>query len=541
LDSSDKIGGAVIAMVNAFRWTIFVIGLVVVIGSIMITSAEEPLLTIESHYDGEMVDFDTITVSGCARGTGGAVVDLVTVNDVPATGTSLWSAEVSLQLGPNPITVVATDDINNSGTKTITVILVDGKPTSPPKPSSYVPSSAPAQSPTPTPTPKLTGSISITTIPSGAKVYLDDSPTKKNTNITLENVTVGYHEIKVTKEGFHSEKRIIRLWAGKTKELNIPLTQLTGSIAVFSTPSGASVHLDNVYKRDTNCMLSEVVVGQHTIKLTKSDYDDVISNVSVCAGRTFHLHKNLTESTRHGSIIISSDPPGAKVYLDSNYTGETPKNISTVALGNHTIKLTLSDYFDVIRNVSVSVGETCPLRVNLTGYGSLCISSNPSKAKVYLDDVYKGETALNISKVVVGTHTIKLTKWSYEDVEKMIHVSAGELIEEDVTLSIQAWGKTLIEGGVILAIFIGILRYVVIPVISPKLKKKSLFNLDQSYKQCLKDGDVDAELKKVFKEKEQPLTSEAKVSKIPEQWRIVDGKKQYRVEDSGKQLDIYKK
>ena len=67
-----------IAMVNAFRWLIFfVIGLAVVIGSVMVTSAQEPLLTITSPDDGDSVDFDTITVSGYARGTAGAVVDFL--------------------------------------------------------------------------------------------------------------------------------------------------------------------------------------------------------------------------------------------------------------------------------------------------------------------------------------------------------------------------------------------------------------------------------------------------------------------------------
>ena len=161
-----------IAMVNAFRWMIFVIGLAVIIGSIMVTSAQEPLLTIESPCNDEKVDFDTITVSGYARGTGGAVVDLVTVNGVPATGTSLWSAEASLQPGPNPITVVATDEMGEECSRTITVYYQ-----APPTPPTQPPRDheAPSAITTPTPTPKLTVSISIITIPSGAKVWLDDS------------------------------------------------------------------------------------------------------------------------------------------------------------------------------------------------------------------------------------------------------------------------------------------------------------------------------------------------------------------------------
>ncbi|MBE9592179.1 MAG: hypothetical protein IMF19_01740, partial [Proteobacteria bacterium] len=66
--------------------------------------------------------------------------------------------------------------------------------------------------------------------------------------------------------------------------------------------------------------------------------------------------------------------------------------------------------------------------------------------------------------------------------------------------------------------------------------------LDPSYRPHLKEGNVDEKLKKVFEDNEQSLSSEAKVSKIAEkQWQIVDGEMQYRIEDTEKRLDIYKR
>jgi hypothetical protein len=519
---------------------IFVIGLAVVIGSMMVTSAQEPLLTIESHYDGEKVNFDTITVSGYARGTGGAVVDLVTVNGVPATGTSLWSAEASLQPGPNPITVVAKDEMGEECSETITVYY-QAQITPP----IQLPRDDGAPSGTPTPTPKLTVSISITSIPSGATVYLDDF--YKGTTPIRENVTVGHHKIKVTKEGYHSfsEPKKIRRGNGEPEEWIIELKPLTGSIYISSTPSGASVYLDSVdIKAITPCLL-KVVVGPNTIKLTKSGYFDAIRNVSVPPDGLLSLHETLISC---GYITISSDPPGAEVYLDGNYTGETPTNIIKVVVGNHTIKLTKSDYDDEIRNVSVSVGETLHLHENLTGYGSLCISSNPSGASVYIDGNCIGETPFDNDIVVVaGTHTYKLTKSYYADVEKTKHVSAGKLTTVDESLSLLAWLRALIDGGV-MGVAIGVviaglfaLPKWIIPILSNK--KYLLFSVDPSHRQHLKDGDVDAKLKNVFKENKHSLSSEAKVSNIAKkQWKIVDGETQYRVdEDTGKRLNIYKK
>ncbi len=111
-------------MVNAFRWMIFVIGLAVVIGSIMVTSAtlaeDHLILSIESPFSGEVVYSKMITVSGTAAAMGGDYIDCVTVNGFPA-GRDTWSADILLQEGPNRITVVATTDIGNTATETITV------------------------------------------------------------------------------------------------------------------------------------------------------------------------------------------------------------------------------------------------------------------------------------------------------------------------------------------------------------------------------------------------------------------------------------
>jgi hypothetical protein len=121
----------VITMVNVFRWMGFVIGLALVIGCIMVTSAGEAIIIINSPSDGETVNNNTITVSGGAVGTFGAVVESVTVNDVLASGaaegggfTSWRAEEIPLQKGPNMITVIATDNFGNETTKTINVIYI---------------------------------------------------------------------------------------------------------------------------------------------------------------------------------------------------------------------------------------------------------------------------------------------------------------------------------------------------------------------------------------------------------------------------------
>jgi len=367
---------------------IFVIGLTVVIGSIMVTSAGDlVILSINSPSEGEEVYSKMITVFGTAAATEGRYIVSVTVNNSLA-GKETWSDDISLYEGQNTIKIVATDNFGNTKTEIRTVDYI--APTPPPTPPSMSPTTPPTQTPRdheapsaiPTPTPAPTVSISIATIPTGASVWLDDS--YKGTTPIRENVTVGYHKIEVTKEGYdiYSETKKIRLGDGEPEEMIIELKQLTGSIYISSTPSGASVDLDNVdMKAITPCML-KVVVEPHTITLKKSGYFDAIRNVSVPADGPLSLHVTLR---RCSYINISSNPSGANVYIVGNYTGETTSaDISKVVVGNHTIKLTKFGYFNETRKVDVSVAKTYPVHVNLRGYGYIDIASDPEGASVYL-------------------------------------------------------------------------------------------------------------------------------------------------------------
>ncbi|MFQ6071481.1 MAG: PEGA domain-containing protein [Methanosarcinales archaeon] len=65
-----------------------------------------------------------------------------------------------------------------------------------------------------------------------------------------------------------------------------PTIVSTGSISISSSPSGASIYIDGTYRGKTPATISNIPIGYHTIKLTKSDYKDYTETVRVFAGKT---------------------------------------------------------------------------------------------------------------------------------------------------------------------------------------------------------------------------------------------------------------
>jgi hypothetical protein len=181
------------------RWTFFalVIGFAVIIGSVMITTAGEPLLKIVSPEDGANVTSDTITVCGYAMGTSGTVIELVTVNGVPADGTTSWNAEVLLHEAENTIVVIARDEFGSTNTTSINVTQV--------------------------------GAILILSSPSNASIKIDGNNVG-NTPQKIE-IKTGEHNVELGRK--HYLNRLDRVWvtAGETSPVAV---ELRSSYEVFN-------------------------------------------------------------------------------------------------------------------------------------------------------------------------------------------------------------------------------------------------------------------------------------------------------------------
>jgi PEGA domain/Viral BACON domain len=207
------------------------------------------------------------------------------------------------------------------------------------------------------------GSIDIKSTPTGASIYLSGSY-EGATPKTISGVPAGSHTIKITTSGYEDYNEKVTVTSGETASVSVDLVKQTGSIYVNSIPSYANIYLDGSIEGTTPKTILGVSVGSHTIKITKSGYEDYIEQVTVTSGETASVSVDLVKQT--GSIYVTSIPSGADIYLDGGYfIGRTPKTKSGVSVGSHTIKITTSGYDDYNRQVIVTAGETASVSVIL--------------------------------------------------------------------------------------------------------------------------------------------------------------------------------
>jgi PKD repeat protein len=77
----------------------------------------------------------------------------------------------------------------------------------------------------------------------------------------------------------------------------------------------------------------------------------------------------LNAAEGEGSLSITTDPAGAKVFVDGRAKGVTPLTLDPIAAGPHRIKLFLKGYLENDREVVVEAGAKAEVSVSLTVEG----------------------------------------------------------------------------------------------------------------------------------------------------------------------------
>lgn len=121
----------------------------------------------------------------------------------------------------------------------------------------------------------------------------------------------------------------------------------------------------------------------------------------------------------YGSLIVSSTPGNAEVFVDGRFIGNTP-GAHQVIIGNHSVSIRKSGYNTEERTVAIKENQSSRVEVKLDDIIPITINPTPKTATIYIDDV---KQASNSMKVIAGQHVVKLTAPRYYDLEKTINVN----------------------------------------------------------------------------------------------------------------------
>ena len=125
-------------------------------------------------------------------------------------------------------------------------------------------------------------------------------------------------------------------------------------------------------------------------------------------------------SSGYGATLdISSDPPGAEVYIGGNYFDTTPLILEDFPIGDYEVEIKLDGYEDYTKSVKLlprASEKITPTLNPIPSYIKISGTPTPDKVIIFIDgkkqylDSYKQQF-----KVSAGRHIIKVSKENYFD------------------------------------------------------------------------------------------------------------------------------
>lgn len=143
----------------------------------------------------------------------------------------------------------------------------------------------------------MPGTLQIVSIPSDARVYINDE-FKGNSPFTFEKAPPGTYRVRVERAGCEPNARDVTLEKGASLTEEFRMTKITGRIEIVTAPASSTVLLDGVKvgvtsskKTDTTAFsdplaIEDVLEGEHTIEVTRKGYAPIKRPVTITRDQT---------------------------------------------------------------------------------------------------------------------------------------------------------------------------------------------------------------------------------------------------------------
>ena len=286
----------------------------------------------------------------------------------------------------------------------------------------------------------LAFSIVVNSNVEGAEVYIDNifmSRTDANHKATISGIFIGSHTLKLVYGGVNYEQQINVNKSSIQFNQNVNIAAAEPQFVVFIVePKSAVVTINNQpYSLDDGAMQTVLDAGTYNYTVTAAGYHSQ-SGTFMVAGDKVEKRLNLTADS---AMVTLTAPDNAEIWINGVKKG-TATWRGTLNSGTYIFEARKEGYkssrlSQKITSTTATQSYTLPAPTPI--YGSLVVSGTPIAADVTLDGKPVGTMPLKMSNILVGNHTIKISKAGYADNTQTITISEGKATTITATLTKQ--------------------------------------------------------------------------------------------------------
>ncbi len=227
----------------------------------------------------------------------------------------------------------------------------------------------------------------------------------------------GHYRVLLQKPLYKPYERAIEVRDSVVVEIN-PRFEANFRELQFKVYNDAEIWVDDV-KVGKGDWTGKLEYGTHRIECKKESHrpTELVLNVDPQTLGPFMLE---SPTPIYGTLIVSSEPAGAEVFIDDQYEGVTPGTFRKL-IGKHKVSIRRTGFNTHEETIDLEERYSSRVEAKLENIIPITISSTPS-ATLYIDGIEVGKTLWS-KTVIAGQHTVKLTAPRYYDLEKKIEVN----------------------------------------------------------------------------------------------------------------------
>ena len=183
------------------------------------------------------------------------------------------------------------------------------------------------------------------------------------TGAVAKALTLGSYTYRVVAENFYPSEG--RFTLNNQNENHVEDVTLRGNFGniTLNVESAADIYVDGE-KKSTRTWTGALKAGSHQVECRQANHRPSVQSITVAENETRTI--TLTPPTPiTGTISITSRPLGAKITIDGKNYGETPKNITGLLIGKHTVELSGSGNRGGKQEVEIQENQTAVIDIEL--------------------------------------------------------------------------------------------------------------------------------------------------------------------------------
>jgi formylglycine-generating enzyme required for sulfatase activity len=221
------------------------------------------------------------------------------------------------------------------------------------------------------------GQVEFSTLPEGAELFIDDRLIGQ-TPLSAEVLETG-SQLSLKAPGYKTQSKQVTVKAGsKAEHPLIEMIVADGTVAINSSPQGASITINKEFKGTTPMDVAIAPFAKHRIELFLEGYLKAKQSVSVKPEQQTQVSVNLTPNI--GTVRLNITPSDAAISVNGKRRGSGSQTLSLNAKP-HSISVEKSGYETKSMTVTPRPGHQQALTINLLTLQQAYWASRPAVIK----------------------------------------------------------------------------------------------------------------------------------------------------------------